>query len=541
MSFDCDAFISYTHLDNVGRADGTDGWITNLHFALKRKLGELLGEKPNLYFDSRLDGNEVFEITLIDTLKKVAVLVAVVSPRYLKSEWTRREFEEFCKAAEVQGGVLIHDKARVFKVLKTPVPRDEQMPLLSKLLGYEFFWIDPKTGTPHELDQVYGPSAAADYQIKVDDLAYDISTLLGVLKKELGAGSTVATTSTAAKAEKVYLAETTADLKKERDAIRRDLQQHGYTVLPSCALPLVTDELKNAVAEDLAKCRMSIHPIGGAYGLVPEGSDKSLIEIQNEMAIERDEQSSGFVRLLWIPPGKKFEDARQAALADQLRTNPRMQSGADLLETHFEDLMTQIYDRLKKSTAISATTGVAVTAVAQEATTVQAAATTTVVAAVNTAPATQAANATVTAGEKACGTDCGQIYLIHDERDAPGVKPFSDYLFDQGFEVLRPMFKGDEAEVREAHEENLRVCNGALIFYGVTNEAWVRRKLREIQKSVGYGRTGPLPVTSIVSMPPMTDEKQQFRTHDCTVIAAQSEFSAAALAPFLTLVKPGGG
>jgi hypothetical protein len=415
------------------------------------------------------------------------------------------------------------------------------MPLLSKLLGYEFFWIDPKTGTPHELDQVYGPSAAADYQIKVDDLAYDISTLLGVLRKELGAGSTVATTSTVAKAEKVYLAETTADLKKERDAIRRDLQQHGYTVLPSCALPLVTDELKNAVAEDLAKCRMSIHPIGGAYGLVPEGSDKSLIEIQNEMAIERDQQSSGFVRLLWIPPGKKFEDARQAALAEQLRTNPRMQSGADLLETYFEDLMTQIYDRLKKSTAISATTEAAVTAVAQEATTVQAAATTTAVAAVNTAPATQAANAAVTAGGKACGTDCGQIYLIHDERDAAGVKPFSDYLFDQGFEVLRPMFKGDEAEVREAHEENLRVCNGALIFYGVTNEAWVRRKLREIQKSVGYGRTDPLPVTSIVSMPPMTDEKQQFRTHDCTVIAAQSEFSAAALAPFLTLVKPGGG
>ena len=119
--------------------------------------------------------------------------------------------------------------------------------------------------------------------------------------------------------------------------------------------------------------------------------------------------------------------------------------------------------------------------------------------------------------------DLGQIYLMHDERDAAGVKAFADYLFDQGYEVLRPMFKGDEAEVREAHEENLRVCNGALIFYGATNEAWVRRKLREIQKSVGYGRTDPLPATSIVAMPPMTDEKQQFRTHDCTVINAPGE------------------
>ena len=541
MSFECDAFISYSHIDNVGRADGTDGWITNLHFALKRKLGELLGEKPNLYFDSRLDGNEVFEITLIDTLKKVAVLVAVVSPRYLRSDWTRREFEEFCKAAEVQGGVLIHDKARVFKVLKTPVPRDEQMPLLSKLLGYEFFWIDPKTGTPHELDQVYGPSAAADYQMKVDDLAYDISTLLGILKKEFAAGSAVAATSAVAKAEKVYLAETTADLKEDRDAIRRDLQQHGYTVLPACALPLVADELKTEVVADLAQCRMSIHPIGGAYGLEPKGSDKSLIEIQNDLAIERDKQG-GFVRLLWIPPGKKFEDERQAALVEQLRTNPRLQSGADLLETHLEDLRTVIYDRLKKSAPVAAVAGVAGTAVVM--TTVVREApkpqeTVTTVATTTTAPVTASAGATVS--KASSSGDLGQIYLMHDERDAVGVKPFADYLFDQGFEVLRPTFHGDEAEVREAHEENLRVCNGALIFYGVTNEAWVRRKLREIQKSVGYGRTDPLPATSIVSMPPVTEEKQQFRTHDCTVINAQGEFNAAGLAPFLALLRPGGG
>jgi hypothetical protein len=69
----------------------------------------------------------------------------------------------------------------------------------------------------------------------------------------------------------------------------------------------------------------------------------------------------------------------------------------------------------------------------------------------------------------------------------------------------------------------------------------VRRKLREIEKSVGYGRTDPLPVVSIVALPPMTDEKQQFRTHDCTVITAQSEFSSGVLAPFLSLLKPGGG
>jgi hypothetical protein len=540
MSFECDAFISYSHIDNIGLVDPSKGWISNLHRALETRLAQLLGEKPKVWRDPKLSGNDVFEITLVDQLKHVAVLVAVVSPRYVKGEWTRREVEEFCKAAEAQGGVRLHDKARIFKVLKTPVPRNTEMPELSPLLGYEFYKIDPETGRFHELDDVFGPSAQRDYWMKLDDLAYDISELLGILKKEFLAGDTPVVAA-AAKSEAVYLAETTADLKEDRDAIRRDLQQHGYTVLPACGLPLVAAEMKAKVTADLAQCRMSIHPIGGAYGLEPEGSDKSLIEIQNDLAIERDKQG-GFVRLLWIPPGKKFEDERQAALVEQLRTNPRLQSGADLLETHLEDLRTVIYDRLKKSAPVAAVAGVAGTAVVmttvvREAPKAQEIVTTVATAA--TAPLIASAGATVS--KASSSGDLGQIYLMHDERDAAGVKPFADYLFDQGFEVLRPMFKGDEAEVREAHEENLRVCNGALIFYGVTNEAWVRRKLREIQKSVGYGRTDPLPATSIVSMPPVTDEKQQFRTHDCTVISAQGEFNAAGLAPFLALLRPGGG
>ena len=54
---------------------------------------------------------------------------------------------------------------------------------------------------------------------------------------------------------------------------------------------------------------------------------------------------------------------------------------------------------------------------------------------------------------------------------------------------IHPIFDGDEAEIREYHEENLRTCDGVMIFYGAGNEPWLRRKLRELQKSAGYGRT----------------------------------------------------
>ena len=86
-------------------------------------------------------------------------------------------------------------------------------------------------------------------------------------------------------------------------------------------------------------------------------------------------------------------------------------------------------------------------------------------------------------------------------------------------------------------EENLRVCDGVLIFFGSTNEAWVRRKLREIQKSVGYGRTGPLPEIAISCLSPMTDEKQRFRIHNTPVINHMNEFSADLLIPFVSRLR----
>jgi hypothetical protein len=500
MTFDCDAFISYSHIDNVGLVDGSKGWITNLHRALEVRIAQLLGEKPQIWRDPKLAGNDVFEITLIEQLKRVAVLITVVSPRYVKSEWTRRELVEFWKAAEAQGGVRFHDKARIFKVMKTPVPRDSDLPELESLLGYEFFEIDPETGRIRELDEIFGESAQREFWIKLDDLAHDIAALLEVLRKEFQVS---APAEDSAKQESIYLAETTADLKEEREAIRRDLQQHGYIVLPSHGLPMVASEMKASIAEDLSQCRMSIHPIGERYGFIPEGSNISLTEIQNELAIERG-KAGGFVRLLWIPAGKHFEDERQGRLVEQLRTDPRMQRGADLLETILEDLRTVIYDRLKEKPAV-----------------------------LKAASPADCADAP---------TDCAeQIYLIHDQRDGATVAPYADNLFNQGFEVLHPTFEGDEAEVRQCHEENLRVCNGALIFFGATNEAWVRRKLREIEKSVGYGRTAPLPAVAILCVPPQSDEKQHFRTHEATVITQTDQFTPEVLAPFLSSMKSGGG
>src|SRR6516165_3482338 len=124
MHFDGDAFISYAHLDNQELIEGRKGWVANLHRALEVRVGQLLGKEPQIWRDPKLQGNDFLAETLVEKLRRVASLVAVVSPRYVNSEWARRELSEFLKAAQEQGGIRLGEKGRIFKVLKTPVSRD---------------------------------------------------------------------------------------------------------------------------------------------------------------------------------------------------------------------------------------------------------------------------------------------------------------------------------------------------------------------------------------------------------------------------------
>ncbi|MEZ5319193.1 MAG: DUF4062 domain-containing protein [Vicinamibacterales bacterium] len=524
MQFAGDAFISYAHLDNVELVEGRKGWVANLHRALEVRVAQLLGKPPQIWRDPKLSGNDLFEASILDRLRRVAILVAVVSPRYLKSEWTIRELEEFRVAAEAQGGLRVQDKARIFKVLKTPVPLDRLPDSLRGLLGYEFFRLDPESGKIRELDEIFGSEAHRDFWLQLDDLAHDVCALLEMLEREdanRAAASSAALTGgaparaasqaaarpaaapgPAATTNAVFLAETTSDLREYREAVRRDLQQSGLVVLPDRPLPFVAAEAEALARDQLAMCRLSIHLIGRHYGVVPEGSDRSLIELQHELATERS-QSAPLARLIWIPEGLSVDDDRQRRVLDRLRMDPRVGTEADLLETYFEDLRTTIQDWLRRP-----------------------------------APAPPAAADATTPVERADADDePPRLYLVADERDVARLDPWADALFDQGLEVLRPVYEGDEREIREYHEENLATCDGVLIFYGSGSEAWVRRKLRDVQKAPGYGRTKPRPAVGICLVGPRTPEKERFRTHEATVIPQWDGVGADGLRPLVEALK----
>lgn len=46
--FERDIFISYAHLDNESLTEEEKGWISKFDTALQKRLGQLLGRKPDI-------------------------------------------------------------------------------------------------------------------------------------------------------------------------------------------------------------------------------------------------------------------------------------------------------------------------------------------------------------------------------------------------------------------------------------------------------------------------------------------------------------
>jgi hypothetical protein len=486
MDYDVDVFVSYAHLDDAALSDDRKGWVSKLHETLDRRLAQLLGKKARIWRDPKLHGNDVFESSIVERVQRAAVLLSIVSPRYVKSEWTTRELTEFCKAAALHGGVQVHDKSRNFKVLKTPVPLEQQAPPLPSLLGYEFFRLDPDSGNFREFDEQFGPEYRQKFLMKLDDLAQDLKDLLEFV------GSADAADDAESRRGTIYLAVTTADLLEEHDTIRRDLQQHGYVVLPAQPLPTVGGDVEAAVRADLARSSMSIHLVGNRYSLTPEGATSSLVEIQNELAVERAGHG-GFTRLIWIPPDLQIADSRQQQVIGRLRADPRAADDSDLLETPLEDLQTVIHGTLERGRPMK--------------------------------PEQKAADAVAS------------VYLLYDERDSAVIAPWADLLFNNGLEVIHPVFSGNEAEIREYHEDNLRSADGVVIFFGSAGELWLGRKFNELRKIAGYGRTKPAPALAVCLLAPQTPEKQRFRSHEATVIPQYEGMTPEPWLPIITRLK----
>ncbi len=175
MPVENDIFISYAHLDNESPIEGRGGWVTTFHRALEVRVGQLLGRKPRIFRDLKLDRAKPFPEELEQRLSTTTLLVCILSPGYVESAWCRRELTAFLRhESAVEAG-------RVFKVAKTHLKIDDHPEALREVLGHDFFVKDDEV--VRDLDQTFSTKELQDkYWVMLDDLARAITRRLKELK-----------------------------------------------------------------------------------------------------------------------------------------------------------------------------------------------------------------------------------------------------------------------------------------------------------------------------------------------------------------------
>lgn len=475
-----EVFISYTHKDNEKLSDERQGWVDYFHDALTRRVKQVAGRAVEIWRDPKLAGNDLLTPTIEAGLRDAKLFIAVLSPGYLKSDWCAKELRLFRDSAVAKGGLHVDNSSRIFYVTKTPIAIEHRPGTVeldpSELIGYTFYRLNER-GHPHEFDPRHQDDRQ-DFLGVVNDLACELCKMLDKVDGAQPGRPHEHASVAAPSGVTVYLAETSFDLAPERERLRRELEQFGHAVLPERPLQLSAD-YPEQVKENLAKARLSVHLIGKSYGVIPEGNDRSAIEIQYELAGAEAAARSEFIRLPWMPADLDVADPRLQRVHD----DPR------LLIASLETLKTVIADLL--------------------------------------APRRPAIEKPVTDHSR-------WLYILTDPHDAATAKRCADWLFDQtGYNVLEPLEGCDERELREDNEESLKSCDAVLVYYGEANEFWLRTKLRDLQKAFGYGRQRPFLAKAVFLADPERPDKERFRAHDIMILDGFGQFEPSKLQPFV--------
>ncbi|MDN4165398.1 hypothetical protein QWY31_07790 [Cytophagales bacterium LB-30] len=473
--------IAYVSDDNQEIINNNKGWISNFQRFMDMMLHQISGEN--------------FAVNIVNEkepknglLQSNAVLV-VISPDFFDS----KEWSDFFDSQ--QGNHLLVD--RLFKVVKSPVERSKQSPVLQNLLDYDLFHTDPITDNTTEVSVFFGPEAEKDFWMRLVDLAYDVFST--VVRTDIASGDE--TKKTAFMDDAVYLAETGTDLEMHRNLIKRELLRYGFKVLPDHALPNMSTSLEERVKQDLIKSKLSIHMIGNSMGDVLDDTYASVLDVQNRIASEYINHANGklkFNRLIWLAPNLTIRSEKQRIFIESLKRSAENLNGAEILQTPLEDFKNIIRKKLSHTTM------------------------------------EQNQNSSFTKGKDASKK---WVYVLYDQEDKAQAEEVVNYCKSKGFEVLVPKFEGELMDIRGHHIECLRNFDIALVIKEKVNSTWVRMKLFDLLKSPGFGRSKPILGRALLHYEPVELDQSFFTTYDIQLFSVNKDVQSDVLNAFFQSIN----
>lgn len=406
------------------------GWVSYFEKFLYMMLKQTMNRKIQINLISDAEGNDA---------DSQGIYIPVLSPDFILSGACLDRIENLFIANKTD---KIQD--RIFPVFKSPLSYIDIPEKLRALRGYIFYL--NSENQEQELSDFFSKEAEKGYWMKMVDLCFDIyETILNMNQKNKG--------DKEHGRKAIYLAETGQDLSGARNIIKRELTRHGYEVYPKSLLPHNVSDVKKSIKEDLLKCTFSIHMIGASYGTIPNGTESSIMDIQNVLASEYAEKNpQKFNRLIWISPGLKFASEKQKSFIHNIKRDDKASFGAEVLQTSLEDFKNTLWEELLD----------------------------------------KGLNRKLRNTSRNKEQDKAIIYLIYDEIDSNEVESIKKEILQHDVELIVLDNKGELMDLRNKHIDALKEMDAAIVFQKNVNNQWVYMKLLDLLKAPGFGRSKPI-------------------------------------------------
>jgi len=462
-----DILIIYSEPDNQPE-DGNEGWVSSFQKFLQSILSQVLGANPVIVLKSDTEALTKTE------LKNTGVLVSIISNKMVKSGPCLDAIEEFCSTKK--------SNARVLKVMKEEVGFELLPAKLNQLIPYDLYNTESLEKNIPAFYDFFGPDAENIYWMKLVDLAFDINELLHEQENK------TKNIKPLFNRKSIYLATTGNDLSIHRNIIRRELQRHGFKVLPNHNLSTKLEDLTAEINKHLSECIFGIHLLGNSYGDIPEGSDRSVVDLQNRLASQFETKAGEKIqRLIWIKPNQSKSSDKQKIFLENLQRDVTSLEGAEVLQTPLEDFKNIMREEIFANEKFGE------------------------------------------AEEKNFHIDDKKlnVYLIYDKIDKKSITPTIKLLIKSGLNVIEPSFDQDLLEIRKNHLEKLKQLDLAIVFQEKVNTNWVRMKLLDLLKAPGLGRTKPIVGKAIIAADGLEFKADSFKDYEVEIIQSTNKKSTA--------------
>ena len=471
--FSNDIFISYSHIDDQA-VDGP-GWVANFHRRLVIEVEEELGAKIQVWRDKRITGATDFSKDLDKQVRGSAMLLAILSPGYVNSQWCDWELTGFAGSRRV-GDLWVDTKCRAIKIFKRPADVS-RLRVLAETEGLKFFDVDPATDIPREME----PST--DFvKERLAALGHDIGFVLRAMRK----------------ARTVFLGTASGRLGDHRERVRQELSGREYRILSASAGPH-EDHHRN-VRDAVRESALSV--LFYDRGSPAAQPDEALPAVERRIAM--DEQARQIIAV-----SGQSESASQPW--DEPEAAGRGSARVEwLIEPPAHTLYHTVLQMLEAQPASSVPEAEAPPAAKEPA----------------RQPGSVVSDPSGPA-ESVGSKKLVRIYLVCDHRDHPLLEPnrarhLRDHLLALGFEVKLPLAEQDDAtQFSKDNRNKLKQCDAVLLYWGTSRQAWFDQRLGELLQARGWRQGRAFTALAGYVADPESPVKQNYETRELDELIKQ--------------------